>query len=80
MATDNDALCVHCDAELTPRDRAEGWCDSCGKRLPSGLRAKMTVRTAAPVSQPGGSMKWVLALGGVAVALLGAVAAFAAAG
>jgi hypothetical protein len=27
-------LCPFCDIQLTPSDMAEGWCDTCGKRLP----------------------------------------------
>lgn len=26
--------CRHCDAILSIRDKAKGWCDCCGKRLP----------------------------------------------
>lgn len=27
--------CLHCDAALTRRELTDGWCDSCGKKLPS---------------------------------------------
>lgn len=80
MATEPNALCVHCDATLTPRDRAEGWCDSCGKRLPSDLRTKAVARTGAPAAMPNAGRKWVLALLGTLVALVGAAAAYAAVG
>jgi hypothetical protein len=80
MVTNSDALCIHCDAALTPRDLADGWCDSCGKRLPTTIRPKSTAPAPAPTARSGGAGKWVLALGGVAVALLGAAAAFAVAG
>ena len=30
-------LCPFCSAPLPPNDLAEGWCDSCGKRLPSTM-------------------------------------------
>src|SRR5262245_48094907 len=30
------ASCPSCDATLSPRERAAGWCEACGKRLPSG--------------------------------------------
>jgi hypothetical protein len=33
-----DTPCLHCDAKLSGRELADGWCDTCGKRLPSGLR------------------------------------------
>src|SRR5262245_29447794 len=28
------SLCPFCDIRLTPEDLNEGWCDTCGKRLP----------------------------------------------
>jgi hypothetical protein len=27
-------LCPHCDASVSARAAAEGWCDGCGKILP----------------------------------------------
>lgn len=30
--------CTHCNAPLTQREVDEGWCDSCGKKLPERLR------------------------------------------
>jgi hypothetical protein len=81
MASAIDTLCIHCNAALTPRDLSEGWCDSCGKRLPRGARpAAAATPEAPPVARTGGGRRWVLALGGIAFALLGAAAAFAAAG
>lgn len=80
MTTTTDALCVHCDAKLTPRDQADGWCDSCGKRLPSEFRVKQPSRSATHPATAGGARKWVVAIGGTLVALLGVAAAFAMAG
>jgi hypothetical protein len=80
MATHNDAVCVHCDAELTPRDQSEGWCDSCGKRLPGGLRPPAATGSETPATPAAGGGKWPLMVGAAVVALLGVAAAFAAAG
>ena len=80
MNTPNDAVCIHCNANLTANDLATGWCDSCGKRLPGGAKTVKTAPAEAPVSQAAGGGKWALVLGGaVTLALLGAVAALAAA-
>src|SRR5881392_2889026 len=29
--------CPNCGAALGPTDLSDGWCDTCGKKLPSGL-------------------------------------------
>jgi hypothetical protein len=39
-------LCLHCDATLTPKDLRDGWCDSCGKKVPPSQAAE--ARRAAP--------------------------------
>ncbi len=39
-------LCLHCDAALTAKDLRDGWCDSCGKKLPSSLN--VNPRPTAP--------------------------------
>jgi len=43
-------VCLHCDAALTNQELSGGWCDSCGKRLPSFpvLRAKDQGELAIP--------------------------------
>jgi hypothetical protein len=33
-----DASCLHCNAILTPKDISDGWCDSCGKRVPLSVQ------------------------------------------
>jgi hypothetical protein len=78
MATSTDTLCIHCDAVLTPRDLSDGWCDSCGKRLPGGpRRAAAATPETAPAAPSGGGWKWAVVLGGIAFAALGAAAAIA---
>src|SRR5260370_41968345 len=42
-------LCPHCDRPRRPEDIADGWCDSCGKRLPSHLPSAGAIR---PASRP----------------------------
>src|SRR5437879_243282 len=32
----SSATCPNCNATLLPREVEDGWCDSCGKKLPSG--------------------------------------------
>jgi hypothetical protein len=82
MATITDARCVHCSSVLSDRDLSEGWCDSCGKRLPGGGRPAPAAKLPVAVTPPEGEggrrgLLWGL----VAVALIGAgaAAAFAAA-
>ncbi|MGL4551056.1 MAG: hypothetical protein ACRC33_07705, partial [Gemmataceae bacterium] len=60
--------CPHCDSRLTGPERRDGWCESCGKRLPSFARA---APRAAAAELPAGPSAWAVA-GGVALALLGA--------
>jgi hypothetical protein len=81
MDTPNNNLCIHCNVALTARDLTEGWCDACGKRLPTSSRprAASAPAAAAPATPARGGHRWLLALGGVAIAALGAAAAFAAA-
>ena len=57
MATMTDAHCVHCDAALAERELSEGWCDSCGKRLPGGARPTAPARVEAPAA-PSGRGAW----------------------
>lgn len=40
-------LCPFCDVPLAPNDLEEGWCDTCGKRLPP-RPAKAAGRTRPP--------------------------------
>jgi hypothetical protein len=46
-----DSSCLHCNAILTPKDLADGWCDSCGKRVPLSLQgaAKSKPTLVTPV-------------------------------
>lgn len=39
--------CLHCDATPSNRELLDGWCDSCGKRLPESYAAH--ARETAPV-------------------------------
>ena len=33
------ATCPNCDAVVSPEEAADGWCESCGKKLPAGIVA-----------------------------------------
>ena len=52
VSSSTDNRCLHCGAEVPPSEMAEGWCESCGKRLPSWLtdKAKRPKTTVAPPS------------------------------
>jgi hypothetical protein len=65
---------------LTSRDLADGWCDSCGKRLPGGKRPAALPSTPTAIHPAGGGRKWALVLGGIVCALLSVAAAVAVAG
>jgi len=39
--------CLHCNAMLTPKDIADGWCDNCGKRVPFSLVAGLKSKPVA---------------------------------
>ncbi len=47
-----NGTCIHCNAALTPTDISTGWCDSCGKRIPTGAKpaAKKPTAPAAEAS------------------------------
>lgn len=43
--------CLHCSTKLTAKDLSEGWCDSCGKRIPT-MTAPAKKPKAAPAAVP----------------------------
>src|SRR5262245_63907520 len=44
-------LCLHCDTSLTTKDLTDGWCDGCGKKLPSSLTKEARRPKASTVAQ-----------------------------
>ena len=46
------AKCLYCDMILSRQEREEGWCDSCGKRLPDSAVARPSSRAAALRAEP----------------------------
>jgi len=34
--------CPNCNAALSPNERRDGWCDSCGKKLPGAISTERT--------------------------------------
>ena len=49
-STTSDLHCLHCGASVPTHDLAEGWCNSCGKRLPSSFQDAVRAGTSATVS------------------------------
>jgi hypothetical protein len=43
---------MHCDMVLTRREREEGWCDSCGKKLPVSTKRGVSPRAETPAAAP----------------------------
>ncbi|MBY0228726.1 MAG: hypothetical protein K2W96_05545 [Gemmataceae bacterium] len=39
-------LCPHCDARLAPAEARDGWCETCGKKLPSAAVPRRDSRDA----------------------------------
>lgn len=53
--------CLHCNAALTSHETSEGWCDSCGKRLPaSATPAPARAVAKPPEPQPVAGTDWLL--------------------
>jgi hypothetical protein len=48
----SNAKCPNCDATLPASELAEGWCETCGKRLP-GMVAVASGRAPRSESRPG---------------------------
>ena len=44
--------CLHCDAVPSNRELADGWCDSCGKRLPDSYTAQAKRESAPAAAAP----------------------------
>lgn len=51
MATANiNFRCLHCSAEVSEQEIADGWCDTCGKKVPFSLQSQVKrTRTAPPI-------------------------------
>ncbi len=64
MSVTVDSRCVHCGASCSETTLAEGWCESCGKRIPNSVIPKAITPAARPVedrttgSQIGGVLLW----------------------
>jgi hypothetical protein len=78
MTTSTDARCLHCDAALAARELSEGWCDSCGKRLP-GVPRPASKPGVAAASQPSAGGSRAMLWGAIAFVSLFVAAAIAAA-
>jgi hypothetical protein len=50
--TGSAVVCPTCRATIPPREVAEGWCESCGKRIPQFALSEAGVKVADRVSVP----------------------------
>jgi hypothetical protein len=73
--------CLHCDAFPSNSELADGWCDSCGKRLPDSYTAQAkresAPATAAPATAAASPPRFMWAVAFVLVAAVAAVVALA---
>lgn len=46
MAT--EFKCLHCDATVSMREIQDGWCDSCGKKVPDSIQCETRKAKAVP--------------------------------
>jgi hypothetical protein len=69
-----DTTCLHCDATLSRREMTDGWCDTCGKKLPSSMAVKSNRETkeqpAAPSSGNAISAGTLILVGIMGIALM----------
>ncbi len=73
-AVDTDLRCLHCSAVPTLREMADGWCDSCGKRLPDSYATQAKQQAEEkPAPAPKSRTRWAVAF----VAAIGLVAVIA---
>jgi hypothetical protein len=47
-ATMTPSRCPKCDALLSPQEVTDGWCETCGKKLPATLRASQPASPDPP--------------------------------
>ncbi|MBL8794369.1 MAG: hypothetical protein JNM56_10725 [Planctomycetia bacterium] len=52
--TTPEIRCLHCDSNLSCTDIAEGWCNGCGKRLPSTVQAPKAGKSGYCATLPAG--------------------------
>jgi len=51
MVTIIEFKCLHCGAPVTAREIKEGWCDTCGKKIPYSIQCEAK-RSGALAVQP----------------------------
>ncbi|MBY0230093.1 MAG: hypothetical protein K2W96_12495 [Gemmataceae bacterium] len=72
--------CIHCNATLTASDLATGWCDSCGKRLPTAPKPAAPAKQAEapPAAKVSNPTAWpVIAVLAITLLATGGLAAMA---
>lgn len=48
MATILDFQCLHCDAPVSATEMKDGWCESCGKKLPYSVQCEARKTVTVP--------------------------------
>ena len=75
MAT--EFSCLHCDASVAATEINDGWCGSCGKKLPASFQEAVKSsgpRAAVVVMEPVASVRERIICGGISAALLSMLA------
>lgn len=50
MSTATTPQCLHCSANVTTEEILDGWCENCGKKIPSSMREGL--RPSQPLVAP----------------------------
>ena len=51
IPTTADPRCFHCNAGVTTHEIADGWCETCGKKIPDFLKGDIKrLRTPVPAA------------------------------
>jgi hypothetical protein len=49
MATAIEFNCLHCNAHVSLTEIKDGWCDSCGKKIPYSIQSEAKKAKALPI-------------------------------
>jgi len=79
--TNNELRCLYCNTNVSAREINDGWCDSCGKKLPMSFKTEIRAGGAKAAHSGGnadvptlGAAKWAVLAALVVVALAASVA------
>ena len=69
--------CLHCNATVTTREIKDGWCDSCGKKVPDSIQYEARKTKVVPAldnyDEPKPRSGWGLLTSSLAVVALLAI-------